>query len=364
MKKSWIQYEGKQARNWPYNDTYLSYYTQAYRLMTLALAGSSEIGAMNRLKESPALPLQAKWMLASAYAYAGQKETAKEMIKNSDADFKAYRETGITFGSENRDIAMVIPILVYLKDYEKAFPLAVKLSKILSSQEWLSTQETAFGLIAMSQFINSSGKYTGGISCNYNVNGTQQKLSTNQKLYRWELEEPVKMFMIENTGNAIIYGRLSTEGIPVAGNEEEISSNLTMAVSYNDMKGDKIDISKMKQGTDFKAIIKITNPASLLGHYQNMALAQIFPSGWEIINTRLADMDNPSDNATKPDYQDIRDDRVYSFFGLNSGTSKTFEVLLNASYAGRFYLPSTHCNAMYDNNIKAQKKGMWVEIEH
>jgi len=364
MKKSWIQYEGKQARNWPYNDTYLSHFTQAYRLMTLAMAGSPEMGAMNRLKESVTLPLQAKWMLASAYAYAGQKATALEMLKNTDADFKSYRETGVTFGSQNRDLAMVIPILVYLKDYEKAFPLAVKLAKILSSQEWLSTQETAFGLIAMSQFVNNSGKYDGNISCNYNVNGTPQKLNTSQKLYRWELQEPGKIFAIENTGKSIIYGRLSTEGIPSTGNEEEISSNLTMAVSYIDMKGDKIDISKMKQGTDFKAIIKITNPASLLGYYQNLALAQIFPSGWEIINTRLADMENVSDNATKPDYQDIRDDRVYSFFGLNSGTSKTFEVLLNASYAGRFYLPSTHCNAMYDNNIKSQKKGMWVEVIH
>ena len=75
-------------------------------------------------------------------------------------------------------------------------------------------------------------------------------------------------------------------------------------------------------------------------------------------------MDNASQEATKPDYQDIRDDRVYSFFGLSSGNSKTFEILLNASYAGHFYLPATHCDAMYDNTIKALKKGMWVEVEH
>jgi alpha-2-macroglobulin len=364
MKKSWIQYEGKQARNWPYNDTYTSHLTQAYRLMTLAMAGSPEIGAMNRLKESITLPPQAKWMLASAYAYAGQAETAKDMLKTADANFKIYRETGITFGSQNRDLAMVIPILVYLKDYDKAFPLVEKLAKILSSQEWLSTQETAFSLIAMSRFINSSGKYDGTLSCNYNVNGNSQKLSTSQKLYRWEITEPNKMFMVENTGKGILFGRLSTDGTPVAGNEGEISSNLILSVYYTNMKGEKIDISKLKQGTDFKAIVKITNPPSLLGYYQNMALAQIFPSGWEIINTRLADIENTSDNATKPDYQDIRDDRVYSFFGIPSDGSKTFEVLLNASYAGRFYLPSLHCNAMYDNNIKAQKKGMWVEVEH
>ncbi len=364
MKNSWIQYESKQARSWPYNDTYLSYYTQAYRLMTLAMAGNPETGAMNRLKESTSLPPQAIWMLAYAYAYAGQKEVAREMISKVDADFKYYRETGITFGSQYRDLAMVIPVLVYLKDFEKAFPLAEKLAKVLSSQEWLSTQETAFGLIAMSQFIHGSGKYNDGISCTFKIDGKQDKYSTDQKIKRWEIVESDKTLQLENTSKSSLYLQLVTEGIPVAGNEEEVSSNISMKINYYDMKNESIDILKMKQGTDFKAIIKVTNPASLLGNYQNLVLAQIFPSGWEIINTRLADMDNSFENASKPDYQDIRDDRVYSFFGLTKGSTKTFEILLNASYAGRFYLPSTQCNAMYDNNIKASKKGVWVEVEH
>ncbi len=154
-----------------------------------------------------------------------------------------------------------------------------------------------------------------------------------------------------------------TEGIPLAGNESEVSSNLQMSVSYFDLKGKSVDISNIKQGTDFKAVVIVANPSSILGYYQNLALAQVFPSGWEIINTRLADMDNTS-SASKPDYLDIRDDRVYTFFGLNYGSNKTFEILLNASYSGRYYMPSVQCEAMYDNNIKARKKGMWVEVTH
>ena len=101
----------------------------------------------------------------------------------------------------------------------------------------------------------------------------------------------------------------------MAGNEEEISANLKLSVKYIDGKKNELDITKLKQGTDFKAIVSVANIASYLGDYQNLALSQIFPSGWEIVNTRLADMES---TASKPDYQDIRDDRVYSllWFGF------------------------------------------------
>ena len=41
---------------------------------------------------------------------------------------------------------------------------------------------------------------------------------------------------------------------------------------------------------------------------------------------------------------------------------KIFIFNLTATYAGRFYLPGTYCEAMYDNSIAAKDKGMWVEI--
>jgi len=364
MLKNWIKYQKNQATSWPAIDKFNSSLSQAYCLMTLAMAGSPEIGAMNRLKETPSLPAQTKWMLAWAYALAGQKESAKSLISNLDYDFKPYRETGITYGSATRDIALIVPTLCYLKEYDKAWPIAEKVAKILSSQEWLSTQETAYGLIALSRIVNTSGKYTDGIVCQLSINGKNEKAETRQRLFTRDiLAENLtdKNLFIQNNGKSIIYIRLVTEGVPMAGNEEEISANLKLSVKYIDGKKNELDITKLKQGTDFKAIVSVANIASYLGDYQNLALSQIFPSGWEIVNTRLADMES---TASKPDYQDIRDDRVYSYFGLGSGRSMSFEVMLNASYAGKFYLPAVHAEAMYDNNIRARKKGTWVEIIH
>ena len=59
---------------------------------------------------------------------------------------------------------------------------------------------------------------------------------------------------------------------------------------------------------------------------------------------------------------DIRDDRVYTYFNIEENKTHTYNVLLNATYLGRYYLPATSCEAMYDNTIHDFAPGKWVEI--
>jgi hypothetical protein len=92
-----------------------------------------------------------------------------------------------------------------------------------------------------------------------------------------------------------------------------------------------------------------------------MAITQIFPSGWEIHNTRMFDVGSTQE-IDKPDYQDIRDDRIYTYFDLKSSGVKSFVVLLNAAYVGKYYLPTVYCEAMYDNRINSRTTGQWVKV--
>jgi uncharacterized protein YfaS (alpha-2-macroglobulin family) len=92
-----------------------------------------------------------------------------------------------------------------------------------------------------------------------------------------------------------------------------------------------------------------------------MALQQVFASGWEISNTRLLDLQDVS-GSSAADYRDVRDDRVYTYFSLYSTKSRTYEVKLNASYVGKFYLPGPQVEAMYYQDVKATKEGKWVTV--
>jgi alpha-2-macroglobulin len=98
----------------------------------------------------------------------------------------------------------------------------------------------------------------------------------------------------------------------------------------------------------------------LRGDLQELALAHLFASGWEIHNERL---DTFRRSTPSPfEYQDIRDDRVYTYFGLKAGETKTVEVMVNASYLGRYYLPMVSVEAMYDASLNARVRGQWVQV--
>jgi hypothetical protein len=148
------------------------------------------------------------------------------------------------------------------------------------------------------------------------------------------------------------------EGIPEAGREEDFSNQLNLEVSYTGTGGNPLDISEVPQGTDFVGMVTVYNAGDF--DYRQLALTRIFPPGWEIGNARMSGLNFPEKENFA--YQDIRDDRVITYFDLRKGERKSFSVMLNAAYLGQFYLPGVFCEAMYDNRVGALRKGKIVRV--
>jgi uncharacterized protein YfaS (alpha-2-macroglobulin family) len=225
---------------------------------------------------------------------------------------------------------------------------------------WMSTQSVSWCLKAVGAFAGVEQK--GEMKFKYMYNGKEVSASTGLSVAQVNLPLDVKAsnLNLTNESKGILFVRVVTEGIPARGQEESASSNLAMEVTYTDTDGNPIDPINVEQGKEFVATVSISNPG-VRGIYKNLALKQIFPSGWEINNLRLEGSEDRL-TADKPTYQDIRDDRVYTYFDLNANQRKTFKVLLTASYAGSFYLPAVSCEAMYDHSIYSRKKGQVVSV--
>jgi uncharacterized protein YfaS (alpha-2-macroglobulin family) len=330
-------------------------------LYTLALAGAPELGAMNRLREHDNLSVQSKWMLASAYVKAGQPEAAKSLVSTLTTAIKPYQEMSYSYGSDVRDQAIILETLVLLGDKTKAFEMVKIISAKLSNQYWMSTQTIAYSLKSIAQFIATEKR--GEISYQYSLNGKQ--VNTVSQLPISQASLPIKgtqkmPVKITNESKGGLFVRVINTGIPAQGQEQAEENNLVVYTSYTDMKGNAINVSSLKQGTEFMANVSVKNPG-LRGSYENMALSQVFPSGWEINNFRLTN-DESQAKTDRGDYQDIRDDRVYTYFSLGAGSTRSFSVVLTASYAGSFYLPGVSCEAMYDHSIYAKQKGSMVDV--
>lgn len=360
---NWLRYQKEAARNWrPSYRTYRSDVAQAYRLYTLALAGQPDLASMNRLKEFEELSNDGKWRLAAAYALAGQKEAATEIASRSNIDFSSTQYDYYTYGSTDRNRAMALETMVLI-DNSKIRETAEYIAKRLSSDHWMSTQTTAYSLMAMAKMVQKNGGKA--LQLNYSLNDTsKQSINTKNAIAQRELniKEGSNSIKINGSKNTV-YVRVVASGKLPLGKELPEKRGLSLYVNYKDLQGNTIDVNKLQQGQDFVASITVSNLKK--EQINDVALSKIFPSGWEIVNTRFTDFGNAVSNDA--DYTDIRDDRVNFYFNLgrngSKNNSKTFNVLLNAAYLGTYYLPGTQAEAMYDNDYFVRAKGQWVTVE-
>ncbi len=366
MRQSVLNNLRRAARNWK---PVTSYYkdseeaTQAYRLYVLALAGSPEMGAMNRLKEMKDLASMSRWSLASAYALVGREDVAQDLISKTTALPSGYSEYDETFGSDVRDQSIQLMTLCLLNKGKEAATLVEELSKQLSSNDWLSTQSTAFALVALSDYL-ARYRVDGAMDFTYACGGKDGQMRTDKHIWSETLLDKAgtsASVELKNTGKSTLFARIITEGIPEQGEEKAYANGVSLAVSYVDLNGRPVDIAKLEQGTNFSAVVTVKNPSAR--GYTNLVVSEIFPAGWEILNTRFLNESATDSLTAGVNYQDIRDDRVYSYIDrLPAGRQVTVKISLCAVYPGRFYLPPVYCEAMYDYLIRANTAGQEVTV--
>lgn len=357
LRKAAIDYRGESLYRSYYSSTY-DKLQQAYRLYVLALANVPELGAMNRLKENKTIDTQTRWRLAAAYALAGRKDVGREIIAATSTKADKYDYGNDTYGSYPRDLAMIIESQVLLDDIQGAMSLAKDLASQVNSSSYLTTQTSAYSLLALSQLAKKVGNDPLDIS--WSLNGTSKPKIDNDKVYQEiEIDPSNKNSVtITNNGKGVVYARLIGMTQPLIDNTPAASNGLQLSVKYLDAQGKTISIDKLKQGTEFFAQVTVTNTSGRF--IPDVTLSQIFASGWEIFNTRL--FGGSSLSSSGFNYQDIRDDRVYTYFNLGANSSNTYVVRLQAAYCGKFYLPAVACEAMYNPSQFARTTGTWVEV--
>lgn len=364
----WIQFQRRVAQNWTNTQSYQGYYSmsmsdlqQAYRLYTLALSGNAEMGAMNRLHELPEMSLQARWRLAATYAIAGRSDVANGLLFNVEDNVQDYTFNNATFGSADRDRAMILETYIILDKIDKAMQIAPSVAEYLSSG-YVTTQTAAFGLVAMAKLSEKMGQ--GNIDIEWKANGKQMEAINSPKAMQQVVVNPSKNMSIEikNNSDAKLYALLTRSTQPLTDEDmKPMRASFDLSVRYVGTDNRSVDIKSIEQGREFVAEVTIRNGVEQA--FTDLALTQVFASGWEILNERVLESSaTATSGAVNYNYQDVRDDRVLTYFNLGANETKTFRVRLQAAYKGRYYLPAVSCQAMYAPSEQARNSGVWVEI--
>jgi len=357
----WTTYQRSAAAAWRFQPQYRYTATdQAYRLFTMALAGTPDKGAMNRMRETEGLPQLSKWLLAAAYATTGRPEVALGLIDvrnlKPEEEFTSYY-----YGSTLRDKSIILYTLTTLGNTVEAMELLKEVAGDLSRDDWYSTQTTAWGLFAYMNFSRSlKGDNSKPLKATLNFNGRQDKVSSeNGGIMRELTLSKSNNLSVINEGDKPLFITFTEQGVPLATDQTTVEKNLTMKIDYSDVDGSPVDVASLPQGTGFMMTVTLTN--GTFRQIGNLALTQMVPSGWEIQNTRLFETAT-AQRESGYDYRDFRDDRVYTYFSLKPGETKKFIILLTASYRGIYTMPAVVCEAMYDDGVRARKPGHDVTV--
>jgi len=360
MHSDWLRFQKQAAQAWTAGSATTTL-EQAYRLYTLAAANQPEVGAMNRLRETRELPSAARWMLAAAYKLAGMSDAANDLVRGDRLDLPAYAVPDETFGSRLRDSAVALNSIVLLGQSDRAKPLADEVSAQLTSEGWHSTQSVAFALMAMSRFAGGGklGEYTYERSFGSRAERAKTGAPVDTAVLKGFPAQgaPLK---VRNTSERTLFASVLVRGIPKAGDDAAAASGLSLEVAYRDRDHNRLELARLRQGQDIVAEITVRNTSA--HRIDNIALTQMVPAGYEIHNERMDGADTAGRRSAQLEHLDIRDDRVLRYFGLNAHESVSFTTRLTAAYLGRFYLPSTAVEAMYDATKNARTKGQWVEV--
>ena len=222
---------------------------------------------------------------------------------------------------------MVLEAVVLLGLAEHVGPLARGLSESLSKNQWLSTQETAYALLALAKAVTDprgeaktafSFEWTGGASTAVTSASPDRRAPARGRQGRRRGSSCATPAPRPSTRGS------SSPGCPPVGTRDRGRERPRARGAVPDARRQAARPVPPRAGDRLQGGGEGDEHRARGATTRNVALSHVVASGWEIRNDRL---DPSRGRATSAfEYQDVRDDRVYTYFDLRAGETKTVEV--------------------------------------
>jgi len=318
----------------------------AYSLFVLSMAGKPDIGTMNYYKQnSSLLALDSRYLLSAAYAISGDKAKFWEMLPRSFSGEVSVKASYGSFYSDVRDegIALYAVLEVDPGNAQVAL-MASHISNAFKTRKYLSTQERAFGLLALGKMARESAGNNAtavikiGEKVIGNFTGKTLTLDTKQLIGN--------DLIINTSGKGKLYYFIQTEGISATGNFKEEDNYIKVRKQFFDRNGNQITGNSFKQND--LIVVGISIEKSYSSRIENIVITDMLPAGFEIENPRIKEIPgmNWIKNDSYPIHRDMRDDRINLFIDLNQ-PRQTYYYAVRAVSLGVYKMGPIMADAMY-----------------
>ncbi|MEO9966240.1 MAG: MG2 domain-containing protein [Reichenbachiella sp.] len=335
----------------------------AYSLYVLAMAGKPQRSTMNYYKSRQReLALDSKYLLAASYAHIGDDNSFRKLLPPDFTGEKSRSAQGGSFYSYIRDQGIALNVLIDVdEDNPQIASMIKRLSKEMKSRRYMSTQERVFGFLALGKVArNNAGS---NVTAEVKVGGKTVAEFTKKTLKLTSDQLIGGKVTISTSGQGNLYYFWEMEGIPVDGSYKEEDSFIRVRKSFYDRRGRQITSGKFKQNDLIVVKLSISSKSGEL--IENVAMTDMLPAGFEIENSRISDVPTITwiKDGRRPDYLDVRDDRISYFINLRNTGIVNYYYIVRAVSKGTFQMGPVGADAMYDGEYHSYSGGGTVVVE-
>lgn len=333
----------------------------AYGLYVLALSGRTNVPAMNYYKANTSiLALDSRYLLAAAYATAGDRKSFTAMLPASFSGEESVAQTGGSYYSDVRDEAIALNALIDVDPGNAQVGTMVKhVADKLKARKYLSTQERAFAFLALGKHGRAANNSTA--TAEIKVNG---KVIAKVDGGQWTGDMKAlgnNNVEILTKGNGRLYYFWQAEGISASGAYKQEDSYLKVRKRFYDRNGKAITTNTFKQND--LIIIGITLERSFTTPIENVVITDLLPAGFEIENPRTKEIPGMDwiKDAMTPTALDVRDDRIHFFVDANSN-KQTYYYAVRAVSPGNYKMGPVSADAMYNGEYHSYHGAGLVKV--
>ncbi len=289
-----------------------------------------------------------RYQLAGALAASGNLDDALKLLPASIQPNLFEPETGGDFRSGTRTDAILLELLLTISPGDPSIEvLANSLIKRAEINQWYTTQDNAFALMALGKYFRGKSDLAYEAKITLEGDRTYSIDSSGFSLKRDDLSgRKVDIAVTDGGGTCFYYWQAS--GVPTVPAAEEFDRGLKVRREFLDESGHPISLDTVALGTPIVAVI---TAKAIEKDVDFVVINDLLPAGFEIDNPRLKTTPRLSwipSNANTPDYTDIRDDRMLLFTSLSTKRESKFYYSLRAVCPGDFKVPPVTAECMYN----------------
>lgn len=271
------------------------------------------------------------------------------------------RDAGLRdYGSRLRDLAALLFIQAEIEvDGWDPAPLVQELARGMSERQWLSTQEQAWLVRAVSAITGA------GAPLRMSVRGRALPEREQPLLLRPDADALARGVDLRNDGREAAWYSLTVEGSPAAA-PPPLQAGFAIRRTLHDLTGAAVDPQRVRQGD--MLVVLLEGEAQTKGLSHQALIVDPLPAGLEVENARLAHARTTEGlewlgQLSPTLYSEALDDRFVAALDLDSDRREfRLAYLARAVTPGRYRAPPVAVEDMYKPGYRGRGESGWLHV--